>query len=738
MTRACSWLAVIVCLLACSPSGSDAASPAEGNMLLNPGFEDAAGGLPAGWNFDEKLKEKGTVSVVESAARGGKRALRLQPSDRNTSDLLALNVAQGFPVEPLRGKTLRVSGWLSAEGAATALLGAYTVDKEGGIVGQVTLTKTADPAGFARQEGHLELSSDPTAFLLVVTAAVHGTSGAALFDDLAVEATAPGDAATPGATTAAAGAKPSGGPLEATVSVNAGRKLRTIPRTLYGQNIEWPNGGSMVWDFRTKALNPEIIRLARELGTTLLRYPGGSFADFYHWRDGVGPQDARPVREPEPSSSKSGNFFGTDEAREFAEKVGAELMFGVNAHTGTPQEAADWIRYVNRPGATGAKVPYWEIGNEFYIKNDHPANAAIPPEEYVRRFKEFVPAMKQADPSIRILAIGGENFGRYTSNFFPNWNRIVLEQGAGLMDYLALHNAYQPVLFEDGGADVRTVYAAMLASPILIKRNLDVVSKQIDTYAGSRAAHIKLAITEWSPIFHIDPTNKWVDHVKTLGSGLFVASTMKAFLESPRVEIANAFKLAEPGFQGWIQAQHEDILTRQPADGQFVPTAPFYALQMYTRHFGETLVESSSTSPTYDSVAVGMADKVSDVPYLDVVSSLSGDGKTLYLLAINKNFDQPIRAKIALTGFKPDGGGSVWTLNGTGIDANTGTKMPRGGAEYGRPIEAQPNPRFSKGSPEEVTLSSKPLQGASAAFEYTFPAHSVTSLEIRGAPGGAP
>jgi hypothetical protein len=188
---------------------------------------------------------------------------------------------------------------------------------------------------------------------------------------------------------------------------------------------------------------------------------------------------------------------------------------------------------------------------------------------------------------------------------------------------------------------------------------------------------------------------------------------------------------------GWIQVRYEDILTRQPQEGQFAPTAPYYALQMYTRHFGETLVESSSTSPTYDSIAVGMADRVIDVPYLDVVSSLSGDGKTLYLLAINKHFDEPIRAKIALDGFKPDGGGSVWTLNGTGIDANTGTRLPRG-PEYGRPIEAQPNPRFSKGGPGEVTLSSQPLQGASAAFEFTFPAHSVTSLEIRGAPTGAP
>jgi len=735
MTAARAWVFISLCLLACSPAGSGAEPPVKGNLLANPGFEDAVGGLPAGWNLNEKLSAKGQASVIERGAHAGQRALRLQPTDRNTDDLLAFNVGQGFPVDPIRGRTLRVSAWMAAEGSATAILGAYSVDKQGAIIAQVSLTKTSVPPGFASEAGMLEIPADPRAFLLVVTCAVRGTSGAALFDDVLVEPadnSAPAGAARPAAE---AGAAPAA--LEATVSVNAKRTLRTIPRTLYGQNIEWPNGGSMVWDFRTKALNPDIIRLTRELGTTLLRFPGGSFADFYHWRDGVGPQEARPAREPMTGRGKSPNFFGTDEARDFAEKVGAELMFIVNAHTGTPQEAAEWVRYVSTSGKGGARVPFWEIGNEFYIKNDDPSNAAIPPEEYVRRFKEFVAAMKQADPSIRILAIGAENFGLYTSSAFPGWNRTVLEKAGSEMDYLALHNAYQPTVFDDGGADVRTVYAAMLASPILIKKNLDVVSKQIETYGGGRAAQIKIAITEWSPIFHIDPKNKWVDHVKTLGSGLFVASTMKAFLESPRVEIANAFKLAEPGFQGWIQSRYEDILTRPAQDGQFAPTAPYLALEMFTRHFGATLLEANSISPTYDSIAVGMANKVSGVPYLEVVASQSADGKILYLLAINKHFDKPIRAKIALEGFKPSGGGTSWTLNGTGIDANTGTRLP-GGVPWGKQLEAQPNPRFSKGGPEEVTLSSQPLQGAAAAFEYSFPAHSVTSLEIHGAAAGTP
>jgi alpha-N-arabinofuranosidase len=279
---------------------------------------------------------------------------------------------------------------------------------------------------------------------------------------------------------------------------------------------------------------------------------------------------------------------------------------------------------------------------------------------------------------------------------------------------------------------VRTVYAAMLAAPVLIKANLETLSRQIETYAPDRGREVKLSVTEWGPFFHLVPKSRWVDHVKTLGSGLFVASTLKAFIETPRVEVANAFKLNEPSFMGWIQPRDSGHLTLPAADGQYRPTAPYYAMQMYTRHFGSVLVRSTVSSPTYDSQDVGWAEAVKGVPYLEVVSSRGADGRALYVMAINKHFDRPITARIRISGFKPDGRGTARTLHGTGIDANTGTQLPRG-VDWRRQAEAQPNPRFYQGKPEEVGVASTPLTGASADFEYTFLPHSVTSLELRGA-----
>jgi hypothetical protein len=88
---------------------------------------------------------------------------------------------------------------------------------------------------------------------------------------------------------------------------------------------------------------------------------------------------------------------------------------------------------------------------------------------------------------------------------------------------------------------------------------------------------------------------------------------------------------------------------------------------------------------------------------------------------------------VTLRGFAPDGRGTAWTVNGTGIDANTGTApVQTSGVKWARQASDETNGRFERGGPAEVTLTSAALGSLSATFDYTFPAHSVTSLEIGG------
>jgi alpha-N-arabinofuranosidase len=709
-------IALAACAGSCSAMVNDtqAQVPAEGNLVTNAGFEESDREAPRGWTFEARAKNKGKATLSGSHAHSGQFSLELQPNERNKPWDIAnhpLSMGQAVPAGPYRGKTLHLSGWLAAEGPAVAVVGLYALRSDGGVAFARIEQDSATP-GPVYHEDTLLVPADSKVQYIVVNCAVEGTQGAAFIDDVTVSLSAPPSeslAATPGEG------------MSSEITIDADREIRRIPRTLYGTNIEWIWNGNGLWNATTKKLDVELVRLSQEAGFSLLRFPGGVFSDFYHWRDGVGPQQSRRTTEHTPGSPKSAHVFGTDEALAFAQATGSELLITVNAGTGTAQEAADWVRYVNSRGGNAPRVNYWEIGNELYIKD--PKFVSIDPADYLRRVHEFVRAMRSADPTIKIAAISDENYPRSVTPAYPQWTDQLLRDTSGEIDFISVHTAYAPMLVADKGFDVRTVYAAMLAAPLSIKKNLDAVTAKLDALGRDASHRPKIAVTEWGPFFHFDPQSRFVDHIKTLGSALFVASTLKVFVESPAVEIANAFKLVDPLFMGWIGSR----------DGGYAPTAPYLAMQLYTRHFGQRVVSATTHSPTYDSSAVGWVDRVTNVPYLDVVASLSGDGKTLYVIAVNKHFDNPISGRIAIRGFQPSGSAVAWVLNGTGIDANTGTRPAQApGVAWMRQAAAKPNGRFDQGGPGEVTLTSTPVARVSTTFDYSFPPHSVTALELKG------
>jgi alpha-N-arabinofuranosidase len=431
------------------------------------------------------------------------------------------------------------------------------------------------------------------------------------------------------------------------------------------------------------------------------------------------------VRHDGTGRDKSRPHFGTDEALEFATQAGAELLITVNAGTGTAAEAADWVRYVN---GRGQRVRYWEIGNELYINDGSPISKEITvdPATYAKRVREFAQAMRAADPKIQIGAIGGENQPPYGFVHYRDWNKTVLQGAGDQIDYFAIHNAYAPVSVPDQ-SDFRQVYEAMLASPVLIARNLATVARQIQEFAPTRPGGIPIAVTEWGPLFQVDPKGRYAQHNKTLGSALFVASALKVLIESPVTNIANFHLLNDLGFMGWIGPARGASF----AEPQWTPTPRYYSFELFSRHFGPQLLRSEAQSPTYDTPGVGAVGAVQKVPYLDVISSLSADSHQLFLIAINKDLDRPIEATIELDGFAPAATATAWSLNGSGVDANTGTApLPIPGLTWGRPVEDPDNPRFSLGSASEIVFTSAPVKAVSRRFSYTFPAHSVTSLVL--------
>ncbi|MQA06475.1 MAG: alpha-L-arabinofuranosidase [Streptosporangiales bacterium] len=242
----------------------------------------------------------------------------------------------------------------------------------------------------------------------------------------------------------------------------------------------------------------DVLELARELGVTVVRYPGGNFVSGYRWEDGVGPPADRPTRIDLAWRSIESNAFGLGEFMEWTRTAGVEPMLAVNLGTRGIQEAADLVEYANHPGGTqlsdlrrqhGADKPYgigtWCLGNEM----DGPWQIGHQTAtEYGRLAAETAKAMRLVDPGIELVACGSSNRGMPT---FGEWERVVLEHTYEYVDYISLHNYY-----EERDGDL----ASFLASAVDMDAFINEVVATCDHVRALKRStrQLKLSFDEWN------------------------------------------------------------------------------------------------------------------------------------------------------------------------------------------------------------------------------------------------
>ncbi len=427
-------------------------------------------------------------------------------------------------------------------------------------------------------------------------------------------------------------------------TVDISRRVGRIPPEIFGTNVEWFNHANDIWT-DNEGLNESLVRLAKKQGIRVVRFPGGTLSDFYHWTDGIGPRHKRPVRPHHTDPGRSKNVFGTPELMEFCQRIGAEPLITVNVGTGTAEEAAAWVDYTNsaenkKRFADGFREPFhikfWEIGNELYLAGSAAERSiTLTATEYATRLKEYADKMKAMDPGVRIMAIG--RAGAYNIPFgpYPDWNKIVLSRAHEKIDYISVHNAYFPVILETDGPAPKDVYQAMWGAAVAVDKDLSALERLISAHAHGR--DIGIAVTEWGPFFsihHID----YLDHVKTLGSAVYAARIFQVLLSHPKVKIANFFKFTDNTFMGWISYNG-------------VPKVPYYAVEMYSKHFGHTLVKAGINSPKFDTRKIGFAKQQVGVPELTAVASIDATGRRLFVNIVSCSWDRPRKITLKTPGF---------------------------------------------------------------------------------------
>ncbi|MFJ1967177.1 cellulose-binding protein [Streptomyces sp. NPDC087903] len=261
--------------------------------------------------------------------------------------------------------------------------------------------------------------------------------------------------------------------LTASVSVDTGRTLASIPGTGVGMNVAVYDGNMN---------HSAVPGLLRDAGVGTVRYPGGSYADGYHW------QSHTVEGGYVAPNTDFDTFMGT------ARSTGAQPVITANYGSGTPDEAAGWVRYANVTKGYGVK--YWEIGNEVYgnglygatWETDHHSSKTA--TTYASNLVQYATAMKAVDPSIRIGAVlttpGAWPDGITGPGDSTDWNHTVMSIAGSKIDFVIVH--HYPI--GNSQADLLAKPQAEIPGMAATLRSL------INQYAGSNAPNVGIAVTE--------------------------------------------------------------------------------------------------------------------------------------------------------------------------------------------------------------------------------------------------
>ena len=418
---------------------------------------------------------------------------------------------------------------------------------------------------------------------------------------------------------------------EQTITMVPDERLGTISHRIFGVLVE-PYGRTAdgVWVGEESfipndgGLRLDTISAFRQLRIPVVRWPGGTVADTYHWEDGIGPRSKRPRTWNYFFGGEESNEFGTDEFLRFCEAVGAEAWIKINAQTAGLGDTVKWIQYCNYEGNTHLSnlrrenghpkpygVKYWSIGNE--------GNDAYSPEAYAEQVHQWTFHMRPADPDGRIVVTGLGG---------GDWNRRFLARYADLL--------------KDGGVATKGMIHT-LGLKYVDEETVKDAAVLIDEYLGRD--QVDIAVEEWAT--RGEPLHAWPEEFERLSvwEGLLRSNELdpRCYEEAVPLSVAlggarqlhgfirNADRVKLATFIYGTNTWEPILRTEGP---RFLRTLNYHVFDLLNAHMG-----ADSTRLEFDEDAG-----------LDAVTSVSKDQRETILSIVNHGEEEPVDVRIRVTG----------------------------------------------------------------------------------------
>jgi alpha-N-arabinofuranosidase len=464
-----------------------------------------------------------------------------------------------------------------------------------------------------------------------------------------------------------------------TIEVYPNLEFATINPNLFGHFAEhlgeciyggiWVGPDSPIPN--TDGIRNDIIGLLRAMKAPVIRWPGGCFADDYHWTDGIGPREGRPRRiNIHWGEVIETNHFGTHEFLRLCELVGAEPYICGNVGSGSPRELRDWVEYVNFPGdstlalqrgANGHGAPFnvrcWGVGNENWGCGGH-----FGPEDYAKEYKRFASFLRGFGQPLDLIACGpaGNDTG---------WTRRFLTELGG---YRHLHGFAAHYYCGTAGASTQyteSQWYQLLEQAIRMERLVTQQRAILDGFDPDR--RIALIVDEWGSWHPAEagrnPAFLWQQN--TIRDGLVAALTLDIFCrQADKVQMGNI-------------AQTFNVLQAMAlTEGdQMVVTPTGHVFAMYAPH-----QRGRAVTLRVETDAVGP--EPHRLPRLS--GSASVNGRKLFVTLVNADAGEPAEAKIKLVGGAQAQGGTLTLLAGESIRAYNTFEQPAAVAPVTAPLRA--------------------------------------------------
>lgn len=389
-----------------------------------------------------------------------------------------------------------------------------------------------------------------------------------------------------------------------------------------------------------KGIRKDVVDALKEMKVPVIRWPGGCFADTYHWKNGVG--ENRVGHENKHWGGWEPNLFGTDEYLHLCKLLDAKTYICLNAGTGTSEEAFEWVNYCKERGIKGG---IWGIGNELYGTWEAGHCSA---EEYVERVLEFGQEVRSIDQDARLVAVGAP---------YIEWNETVLKKCTPLIDYISVH------MYAHSFPGTDWDYFNVVGAPVRFEESLKEIISLLRKYDPN--SRIKIAVDEWN-VRHMYGTYIDRKDPRNLQDALFVAGVLNAFQR-----LCNDVTLANYVF---MVNGHSPLLVREDS---ILKTPLYYIFHAYQHlSYDRTIRAYVKDCPIYRSLVKDIGgwggDKEVDIPLIDVsaTSDLRGN---LSVSVINRS-NETVKINLEILGDKTNKVDKVqlWTLTGESpISTNT-------------------------------------------------------------------